>query len=50
MGLSDFIDAADLGGAIAGVKLENRLYHCRQVCSGFQHANVILDCERQERC
>ena len=42
MGLSDFTDMADLGVAIAGVRLDHRLYHFRLAYSGFEHAHVIL--------
>jgi hypothetical protein len=42
MGLSDFTDMADLGVTIAGERLDHRLYHFRLVCSGFEHAHVIL--------
>jgi hypothetical protein len=42
MGLSDFTDMADLGVTVLGVALDHRLYHFRLVCSGFEHAHVIL--------
>ena len=42
MGLSDFTEMGDLGITVAGVVLEHRLYHFRLVCSGFEHAHVIL--------
>ena len=42
MGLSDFTEMGDLGVTVAGVVLEHRLYHFRLVCSGFEHAHVIL--------
>jgi hypothetical protein len=42
MGLSDFTDMADLAITVAGPKLDHRLYHFRLVCSGFEHAPVVL--------
>ena len=42
MGLSDFTDMADLGVTIVGIAVDHRLYHFRLVCSGFEHAHVIL--------
>lgn len=42
MGLSDFTEMGDLGVTVAGVLLDHRLYHFRLVCSGFEHAHVIL--------
>ena len=42
MGLSDFTEMADLGVTVAGIALDHRLYHFRLVCSGFEHAHVIL--------
>ena len=42
MGLSDFTEMDDLGVTVAGVLLNHRLYHFRLVCSGFEHAHVIL--------
>ena len=42
MGLSDFTDMGDLGVTVLGVALDHRLYHFRLVCSGFEHAHVIL--------
>ena len=42
MGLSDFTDMANLGVTIAGIAVDHRLYHFRLVCSGFEHAHVIL--------
>jgi hypothetical protein len=42
MGLSDFTEMGELGVTVAGVVLEHRLYHFRLVCSGFEHAHVIL--------
>ena len=42
MGLSDFTDMGDLAVTVAGQPLEHRLYHFRLVCSGFEHAHVIL--------
>ena len=42
MGLSDFTEMADLGICVAGEALDHRLYHFRLVCSGFEHAHVIL--------
>jgi hypothetical protein len=41
-GLSDFTDTAELGVAIAGVRLEHRLYHFRLAFSGWEHARVVL--------
>lgn len=41
-GLSDFTDTTDLGVAIAGVRLEHRLYHFRLAFSGWEHARVVL--------
>ena len=42
MGLSDFTEMGDLGVTVLGVALDHRLYHFRLVCSGFEHAHVIL--------
>ncbi len=42
MGLSDFTDMVDLGVTVLGLPLDHRLYHFRLVCSGFEHAHVIL--------
>jgi hypothetical protein len=42
MGLSDFTDMGDLAVTVAGLALDHRLYHFRLVCSGFEHAHVIL--------
>lgn len=42
MGLSDFTEMGDLAVTVAGVLLDHRLYHFRLVCSGFEHAHVIL--------
>lgn len=42
VGLSDFTDVGELGGTIAGVPLDHRLYHLRPACSGFEHAHVVL--------
>jgi hypothetical protein len=42
MGLSDFTEMGDLGITVAGMLLDHRLYHFRLVCSGFEHAHVIL--------
>ena len=42
MGLSDFTDMGDLGVTVVGLPLDHRLYHFRLVCSGFEHAHVIL--------
>ncbi len=42
MGLSDFTEMGDLGVTVAGMLLDHRLYHFRLVCSGFEHAHVIL--------
>jgi len=42
MGLSDFTEMGDLGVTVLGVTLDHRLYHFRLVCSGFEHAHVIL--------
>lgn len=42
MGLSDFTEMRDLGVTVLGVALDHRLYHFRLVCSGFEHAHVIL--------
>lgn len=42
MGLSDFTDMAEMGVAIAGARLDHRLYHFRLAYSGFAHAHVIL--------
>ena len=42
MGLSDFTEMGDLAVTVAGVPLDHRLYHFRLVCSGFEHAHVIL--------
>ena len=42
MGLSDFTEMGDLGVAVLGVALDHRLHHFRLVCSGFEHAHVIL--------
>ena len=42
MGLSDFTEMGDLAITVAGLLLDHRLYHFRLVCSGFEHAHVIL--------
>jgi len=42
MGLSDFTEMGDLGVTVLGIALDHRLYHFRLVCSGFEHAHVIL--------
>jgi hypothetical protein len=42
MGLSDFTEMRDLGVTVLGVELDHHLYHFRLVCSGFEHAHVIL--------
>jgi transposase InsO family protein len=42
MGLSDFTEMDDLAVSVAGLPLNHRLYHFRLVCSGFEHAHVIL--------
>ncbi len=42
MGLSDFTEMGDLAVTVAGLALDHRLYHFRLVCSGFEHAHVIL--------
>jgi hypothetical protein len=42
MGLSDFTDMGELGVTVLGMALDHRLYHFRLVCSGFEHAHVIL--------
>ena len=42
MGLSDFTEMGDLGVTVLGMPLDHRLYHFRLVCSGFEHAHVIL--------
>jgi transposase InsO family protein len=42
MGLSDFTEMGDLGVTVVGMVLDHRLYHFRLVCSGFEHAHVIL--------
>jgi transposase InsO family protein len=42
LGLSDFTDTSELGVMVAGVVLENRLYHFRLAFSGFAHAHVVL--------
>lgn len=42
MGLSDFTEMGDLAVTVAGALLDHRLYHFRLVCSGFEHAHVIL--------
>jgi len=42
LGLSDFTDVSELGVTIAGVPLEQRLYHFRLAFSGFEHAHLVL--------
>jgi transposase InsO family protein len=42
LGLSDLTEMSDVAIRIAGVALDNRLYHFRLACSGFEHAHVIL--------
>ena len=42
MGLSDFTEMGELGVTVSGLLLDHRLYHFRLVCSGFEHAHVIL--------
>lgn len=39
---SDFTEMSELGVTAAGIALDHRLYHFRLVCSGFEHAHVIL--------
>lgn len=41
-GMSDFFDARDLTVTVAGVPLEHRIYHFTLVCSGWEHAEVVL--------
>ena len=41
-GLSDFFDARDLGVTIAGEPLTHLIYHFALVCSGWEHAEVVL--------
>lgn len=40
--MSDFTEMDSLGVTVAGVALEQRLYHFRLACSGFEHVHVIL--------
>ena len=42
MGLSDFTEMGDLAVTVAGAPLDDRLNHFPLVCSGFEHAHVIL--------
>lgn len=42
LGLSDFTHMDEAGVTIAGQPLEHLLYHFRLVCSGFEHAHVVL--------
>lgn len=42
MGLSDFTHMDKAGVTIAGQPLAHMLYHFRLVCSGFEHAHVVL--------
>ncbi len=42
MGLSDFTHMDAAGVTIAGQPLVHMLYHFRLVCSGFEHAHVVL--------
>jgi hypothetical protein len=42
LGLSDFTDMGDHGISIAGVPLEQRLYHFQLAFSGWEHAHVVL--------
>jgi hypothetical protein len=42
LGLSDFTHMSEAGVTIAGQPLEHMLYHFRLVCSGFEHAHVVL--------
>lgn len=42
LGLSDFTDMNKAGVIIAGQPLNHLLYHFRLVCSGFEHAHVVL--------
>lgn len=42
VGLSDFTHMGELGGSIAEVPLDHRLYHFRLAYSGFEHAHVVL--------
>lgn len=42
LGLSDFTHMNKAGVTIAGQPLEHMLYHFRLVCSGFEHAHVVL--------
>src|SRR3546814_16024064 len=49
LGLSDFTEMGDLGPltvTVAGLILDNRLYHFRLAYSGLEHAHVILGGER----
>lgn len=40
MGMSDFNETADVSVPVAGRALDQRLYHFRLVCSGFEQAHV----------
>lgn len=42
LGLSDFTHMNKAGVTIAGQPLEHMLYHFRLVCSGFEHALIVL--------
>ncbi len=42
MGLSDFTHMENAGVSIADQPLKHMLYHFRLVCSGFEHAHVVL--------
>ncbi|MBC7286264.1 IS21 family transposase [Hoeflea sp.] len=41
-GMSDFFDAGDLAITVAGAPLNHRIYHFTLVCSGWEHAEVVL--------
>ena len=42
LGMSDFTDMNGAKVSIAGQPLKHLLYHFRLVCSGFEHAHVVL--------
>jgi hypothetical protein len=41
-GFMPMLKAAPGNVHVAGVPLDHRLYHIRRVCTGFEHAHVIL--------
>src|SRR5690349_24218425 len=42
LGLSDFTSLSELSVTVAGVLLDQRLYHFRLAFSGFEHGHIVL--------